>query len=345
MIVEELNPRAHAEWDAYVDASPLGNCYHLTAWGTVASRAYGHRAPYLVAREHAGGPIRGGLPLLIIQSPIGRYVTNAMFGGYCPVLAETPEVRRALLDGALDLVRRVRASRFTFKAIHEAECPPGFARQDLGGVATLSLEGGPDELWKRFRNKTRNAIRKAQKSDLEVRAGAEELPRFYDVLAQNYHRKGTPIYGVAIMRELCAALPTSTEIVTLWKDGQAISGALVLYHKDVVYVPFCSSRAEHFNLNPNNLIYWEIMRRASARGMKTLDFGRSPIGSSSMAFKLGWGAVETPQPHFTYRADGKQPSAIQADDPWARRAIELWQRLPRKVADRLGPWVHGSFFV
>lgn len=344
MIVETLTAKDHAAWDAYVGAHPLGNAYHLRAWGTVAQRAYGHRAPYLVAREHAGGPLQGVLPLLVIASPVSRYLTTAMFGGYGAILASTPRARRALVDGALDLARRERAGHLTIKAIHEPSCPVGFEQRDQGSVATLSLKGGPDALWKRFRNKTRNAVRKAEKSGLELREGLAELPHFYDVLAQNYHRKGTPIYGARVMEELCAALPDTTEVVTLRKDGRAISGALVLFHADTVYVPFCSSRAEHFSLNPNNLIYWEIMQRAARRGMKTLDFGRSPRGSSALAFKLGWGAVETPEPHFVYALGGSSPG-VDAEDPWARRAIELWQRLPRPIADRLGPWVHGNFFV
>jgi FemAB-related protein (PEP-CTERM system-associated) len=344
MIVEEITPRAFAEWDAYVEASPRSNCYHRSAWATVAGRAYGQRAPFLAARERAGGPMRGALPLFVIRSPVGCYVTSAMFGAYGAILADGPEARAALLDGAVDLARKAGARHLTLKAIDEPECPPGFVAHRDGAVATLSLAGGEDALWKGFRNKTRNAVRKAQKSEMELRGGPAELPHFYDVLAQNYHRKGTPIYGVAVMRALVDALPDRSDVVTLWKDGQAISGAMVLYHRDVVTVPFASSRAEHFNLNPNNLIYWEIMRRALARGMKTLDFGRSPLGSSSMAFKVGWGATETPQPQLV-RALRGEVGHVNPDDPWARRAVRLWQRLPRPVADRLGPWVHGHFFV
>ena len=39
-------------------------------------------------------------------------------------------------------------------------------------------------------------------AELELREGRSQLPHFYDVLAQNYHRKGTPIYGDAVMRAL-----------------------------------------------------------------------------------------------------------------------------------------------
>ena len=40
------------------------------------------RAPFLVAREAAGGPIRGVLPLFVVRRPFGAYLTSGMFGAY-----------------------------------------------------------------------------------------------------------------------------------------------------------------------------------------------------------------------------------------------------------------------
>jgi FemAB-related protein (PEP-CTERM system-associated) len=342
--VERIGPGGSVAWDAYVDAHPRGSLYHRWAWRTVAERAYRLRTPFLVARERAGGPISGLLPLFVVDSPLGRYVTSCMFGGYGAILADSEGARLALVGEACRVTREVRARNLKLKALHEADCPPGFTRFDLGAVATLSLEGGEDELWKRVRGKARNAVRKAQKSDMELRVGPRELGPFYDVLAGNYHRKGTPIYGFAVMKELHAALGPSAEAVTLWKDGRVVCGALVLYDKSTVYVPFCSSRADAFHLNPNNLIYWEIMRRACARGMTTLDFGRSPLGSGSMAFKLHWGAGTTPQPYFVHTAHGEPPT-LDTEGAGVQRLIKIWQRMPRRVVDVLGPWVHGRFLV
>src|SRR5438876_1123535 len=83
-----------------------------------------------------------------------------------------------------------------------------------------------------------------------LRAGPGELAPFYDVLAENMHRKGTPIYGFPMMRELAGALGDRAEVVTLWKDGAAISGGFTIHHKGTVYVPFASSRAAAFHMNP-----------------------------------------------------------------------------------------------
>jgi len=343
-VVEKLASASGAEWDAYVDAHPRGNLYHRYVWRSVAERAYRMKTPFLVARDRPHGAIRGVLPLFVVGSLGRRYVTTSLFGGYGAIVADSEAARCALLDEACLVTRDVGARHLKIKAIEEPVCPPGLRSFERGAVATLSLEGGEDSLWKRFRDKARNAVRKAQKSGLELRVGPRELPHFYDVLAGNYHRKGTPIYGYAVMESLSVELRDGAEVVTLWQDGTVISGALVIYDKGTVYVPFCSSRADAFRLNPNNLIYWEIMRRACARGMKTLDFGRSPLGSGSLAFKLHWGAHTTPQPYFVYTARGSPPT-LDVDAPAVQRLIQLWQRLPRPVADALGPWVHGHFLA
>ena len=88
MIIEELTPSANREWDAYVEAHPDANCYHLRAWKTAAESAYGIEAPFLVARESGGGPVRGVLPLFVIRAgPGSAYLTTGLFGAYGPVLA------------------------------------------------------------------------------------------------------------------------------------------------------------------------------------------------------------------------------------------------------------------
>jgi hypothetical protein len=146
------------------------------------------------------------------------------------------------------------------------------------------------------------------------------------------------------MDALCAGMGGRAEPVCLWKDGVAVTGALVIYDKEVVHVPFASSRLEAFKLNPNNLVYWEIIRRACARGMRTLDFGRSPDGSGALTFKLRWGASPTPQPVFVHTASGKPPN-LDVESPSVQTFIRNWKRLPRTAADLLGPWMTGHLLV
>jgi len=305
----------------------------------VAERAYRLRAPYLVARD-AGGRVCGVLPLLLVDAPLRSYAVTGLFGAYGRVLCDHPDVGRELIDAAWNLTEENGLSCLVHKGLgldEPALDGASFQCLDRWVTATLSLEGGEESVWGRLRSEIRNRIRKAQRSGFELRTGVAELPAFYDVLAENMHRKGTPIYGLRFMQELVRAFGARAEVIVLAKDGQVVSGALVLDHAGVVNVPFVSSRQSVFHLCPNNLLYWEIIQRAIRRGMSELDFGRSPRHSSNLDFKLRWGAQAVAQP-FHVRARGKAPAFDQtsATVQWLVRA---WRVLPRPLVDALGPAV------
>lgn len=342
--VEELTPGGAAEWDAFVTAQATSEHFHLALWRTVGERAYGLRAPYLLCRG-ADGAVRGVLPLFIVRRPFGTFMTNGLFGAYGPLLADA-EARAALLARARELAEEARAHHITLKQLGDDPPPPGYVLRDTSVIATLVLADTADKVWRGFRDKTRNAVRKAQKQSLSFHEDPADLAEFYDVLAENMHRKGTPIYGIAFFRELLAALlkDGGGGLAVLRHEGRVVSGGIVAYHRDRVYVPFASSRPSAFHLNPNNLLYWELMQRAIARGARVFDFGRSPRDSSTLAFKLHFGATTQPMPFHILPLRGAAP-AMDSHDPAVQRLVQLWQRLPRQLADVLGPPICGRFLI
>ncbi len=339
MIVEELEPASYAEWDHYVDQHPMSTCYHLRAWKTVAERAYRLRAPFLIARENKGGPCQGVLPSYLIQGFLQSHMTNGLFGAYGSVLANSREARLALVDHAIQLSKKKNVHFFMLKTLEEPSFEENLnlAKLDSWVIATLALQPDPQMMWKSLRDKIRNCVRKAERSDLKVRFGDDQLPHFYEVLAQNMHSKGAPIYGIRFMRELVEALPGRTDIITLWKDNQVISGAFLIYHRKTVYVPFASSRPEFLAMSPNNLLYWEIIKRGCERKMDILDFGRSLKDSGPLKFKLGWGAQTQSQPSYVFSPRGKTLNLNPDDDRLVSFFVRQWKRMPRKITDSVGP--------
>jgi FemAB-related protein (PEP-CTERM system-associated) len=339
MIIEELDPAAAQEWDAYVTAKADANCYHLHGWRAVGERGYGLRAPFLAARTRLRGELLGVLPLFFVGGALSRgYATTGLFGAYGRVLSESEQIGRALIDEASFRAARAGLGSLRCKALGEEPCAKGFTELPHWVVATLPLPKSAAEAWEGLRGKVRNCIRKAQRFGFEVREGRGEVDGFYDVLAENMHRKGTPIYGLPMMRALVDAFGPAANVITLLHEGRTVSGAILLTFNGAVTVPFASSRPGSFHMNPNNLLYWEIISRACAAGLHTLDFGRSVRDSTPLAFKLGWGAVTTPQPLLVRTLRGKAPR-MDGESPVVRGLVALWQRLPRQLADLLGPWV------
>ncbi len=337
MIAAELLPVEHAAWDEFVDGRAGANCYHARAWHTAARAAYRLRAPMLVARERPGGPIRGVLPLFIVPKLPRRYATTGMFGAYAPLLADTAEAGAALLREALRVARDAGATHLSLKALGDEPPLPGFARSDAYAIATLDLAPDADAMWKRVGSKIRNMVRKGEKSALTLRTGRDLVDDCYDVLAENYHRLGTPIYGRPLVRAIVDAFGPRAQVFALAHAGRVVAAAITLRHRDTVTVPFASARPSALALSPNHLLYWEIVKAACRDGARVLDFGRSKRDTGPLAFKLHWGAKLLPQPLFHYPLAGSPPPADGALSPAESLVNRLWPRLPRRVADTLGP--------
>jgi hypothetical protein len=84
-------------------------------------------------------------------------------------------------------------------------------------------------------------------------------------------------------------------------------------------------------------MYWEVMRRAAARGLRLFDFGRSKLGTGAFAFKKNWGFAPAPL-HYRFRlAAGAEIPDLNPLNPKYRLFIAAWKRLPLPVANALGP--------
>jgi len=345
MVLEELDAAAAAEWDAYVCGKQAANCYHLHGWRSAGERSYGLRAPYLVARSRPRGELLGVLPVFFVRgAPLRGYATTGLFGSYGAVLAEDDGIAALLLREACRRARDAGLASFRFKGLGEEPAPIGFTPLKHWVIATLPLWTSPEQAWAGIRGKERNLVRKAREHGLEVRRGPQGVAAFYDVLADNMHHKGAPIYGRRFIEELLRAFPTFAEVVTVNQGSLCVAGAVTLTFKGVMTIPFLSSRPDSLWLRPNVLLVWDLISRACAAGVSTLDFGTSLRGSSSLAFKLHWGARITPRSILVRALRGRPPS-MDLESRAIRAGVALWQRLPRAWADALGPQVCARFLA
>ena len=117
-----------------------------------------------------------------------------------------------------------------------------------------------------------------------------------------------------------------------------VGGLVAIHFADAVTVPWASTLRDERHRCPNNQIYWEALRWSIARGARCFDFGRSPRGSGTHGFKLGWGAVERPLAWLRLAPDGR-PLAMAGPEAgaWLERLSRLWSRLPVALTARLGP--------
>jgi len=128
------------------------------------------------------------------------------------------------------------------------------------------------------------------------------------------------------------------DLVVVKDRSDTVGGAIVFSFRETVEVPWVSCSRPHFDKCPNNLLYWEILRRACEQGFRLFDFGRSSPNSGAAVFKMRWGArAEQLYWHYILPEGAALPRETSSANPRFRLASALWKRMPRAVTNFLGP--------
>ena len=187
--------------------------------------------------------------------------------------------------------------------------------------------------------KQRAMVRKGIKNGLksEIDTGVD---RFFALYADNVHRHGTPALRQRYFEALRQHFGDDCEVLTVTgADGQLLSSVLSFYFRDEVLPYYAGDDWAARDLAANDFKYWELMRRACARGLKIFDYGRSKVGTGPYSFKKNWGFE--PQPlHYEYCLYKRD--AVPQNNPANKKyklMIETWRRLPLGFANWLGPFV------
>jgi serine/alanine adding enzyme len=148
---------------------------------------------------------------------------------------------------------------------------------------------------------------------------------------------GTPVWPKRLYAEQFNYFKNDTEIALINQGDQPIATALLIHYQDQSCVPSASAYRKYLNLSPNNLMYWEIIRRCIKRGSTRFDFGRSTLNAGTYNFKKQW--VKNPRQQiwqYNLLTIDELPE-LNPSNPKFRIAINIWKHLPLRVANALGP--------
>ncbi len=295
---------------------------------------------YAVEARTADGQTCGFLPLAYVSSALfGRFLVSLPYLNSNGVLAVSPDVQTALVDRAVEMADELNVRHLELRG----EAPIDHAM--LNGKLTskvhmrLKLPTTADALWKKYDAKVRNQVRKGEKSDLTVRwGGPDKLDDFYAVLSHNMRDLGTPIYAKNFFAAILATFPGQAELCVVSAGPRPVAAALLLHGNGITEVPTASSLREFNPTCANMLMYRHLVDRAVERGQAVFDFGRSTTDGPTFKFKKQWGADAHPAT-WQYHLRTGELGEMRPDNPRYQRAIQLWQRLPVRVTQWIGPQI------
>ncbi|MGE5652242.1 FemAB family XrtA/PEP-CTERM system-associated protein [Noviherbaspirillum sp. UKPF54] len=334
-VVHLLTPKDASRWDAFVTSCPQATFFHRSGWKTVIEQAFGHRTWFYYAE--CGGKIVGVLPLAEIRSRLfGHSLGSLPFCVYGGIATESEAAYQALDSAAQALARNLGVDHLEYRLM--APQHPDWPAKHL--YATFRKPILPDEEQNMLAipKKQRAMVRKGIKAGLQSRID-DDIDSFYSAYAASVHRLGTPVFSRKYFRLLKQVFGDDCELMSVLHQGRVIAGLMSFYFRDEVLPYYGGGTNEARALAGNDFMYWELMRRASARGCRVFDFGRSKAGTGAFDFKKNWGFV--PQPlHYEYQLH--RATSVPDNNPLNpkyRYFIEAWRRLPLPVANFVGPFI------
>ena len=306
-------------------------------WLTVLHEGLGHEVYALEATTN--GAVTGYLPLAFLRSLLfGRFLVSLPYLNSNGVVASSPDVAEALIAQSVKLAETLRVRYLELRHEQPIEHPALTKTLSSKVHMRLVLPTSTEALWKGFDAKVRNQVRKAEKHDLRVTWGGDELLEpFFAVLAENMRDLGTPVYGQRLFREILRGFPEDSELcVVRTPEGKPIAAAMLLHGPGITEVPTASSLRAFNATCANMLMYRHLLDRAVNRGQTLFDFGRSTVDGSTFRFKKQWGAEPHPANWQYYERSGTV-GEMRPDNPRYQRMIRTWQRLPVWATRLLGP--------
>lgn len=325
-----------ADWDAFLSSQDTASFYHLFAWKQINESSFGHTTYYLAATEE--GQFSGVLPLVYINSLLfGKILCSMPFVNLGGVCVADPQAETMLLGEAKSIVSKEGIGYLEFRNMYKlaADLPTSEHKVSM----TLELASDPDVIWKSLKPKQRQEVRRAAvKNELQVVSGGEEmLDLFFPIIAASWRSLGTPIYKKEYFRTILQNFPDKTRIFVVMHNNIPIATAFNGYYQETVEGMWLGILSQFKKLNPNNVLYWEMIKHACENNFKRFHLGRSSVDSGGEFFKKKWNA-EAKQLYWQYHLGTlSEIPQLNVNNPKYSLAIKAWRKMPLKFTIWLGP--------
>jgi CelD/BcsL family acetyltransferase involved in cellulose biosynthesis len=284
-------------WESYVFAHKEASFFHRFIWGRILEEGgIGKRLYFLAENKNE---IVGIFPAFIVYKPILN-IRCLPLSDYGSPLVSHPQVLTHLLKNIKrQLIKdfcvylSFRAPKFLtfFNAI-----PKGYEKELSSYGIRLNISGdNVDRIWKeKISKKRRNRIRKAMKSNIDIKLGGatKDLIIYYKLYNDTMHRKGVSSANPKLFASIFRNLQPQRDFLIMLSeyDGRFIAGNLAFLFRDGIYLWGNVSSKEFLSLCPNDLLYWYLIEYACERGYNFVDFGPSSIHKDrTYLFKIQFG--------------------------------------------------------
>ncbi|MCX6786153.1 MAG: peptidoglycan bridge formation glycyltransferase FemA/FemB family protein [Candidatus Komeilibacteria bacterium] len=237
----------------------------------------------------------------------------------------------------LELARTIKNDLgYKYVAFRLAFLPENFGQKNLklepvsAYVINTADQDNEETFLARASIKTRNQIKKAQKSGLIIKNLAKNrLEDIYNLYQENMRWHGTPPKSMDFFRDFFSCFNERCFALGAFAEDKLIGVNLAVTAEAGLKLFFNFSNRAYRNQCVNDLLYFKMLTLAQQTGVRHFDLGTCANDDSGhIHFKLGFGAVKIPLWHLSYGSMERKLYFFYQQK--RRNLIMRWKRLSRK---------------
>jgi hypothetical protein len=337
MIIKLISDNKKDDWERYIIENPYSIAWHSYEWSKVLKKKYGIDFYPLAAID--GSKIVGVLPLYKVQTFLGKKnlisIPYTVAGG---ILANSESISMALLKRAIDIYEEQQCNSITLKQ---------YKIRIMGDLKTdenyynreLELSDNIDLLWSSISSFNQQKIKESQKKITDLYHPSQDLDSFYKLLFKHSHNKGLPCVDKKWIKELIDFNMYS--IALLREDNLIVAGTLIKKFKNTISFPFtCINDQSEQNLLFAYNLYWRLLIKFSAEGIKIFHSGRIPKNNKTELYRLGWGG-KIYNYYYQYYPIKDEIKTESEKKRGRKRDIlsSIWKNIPPEISKFMGPYI------
>lgn len=321
-------------WQEFLTGRASGSLFHRWEWQDVIEAGFGVRVNRLGLFDN-NGVLRGLLPLMERKMSVLKLAGSSLSGTATPHSGPLGPVALAEVLAAVEAYAREKRIDYLEIRLQDVQDKEVFEQNGytVEELLTLDLQISQDEesLWKGLEVRCRNAVRKAEKSGVEVivpQSLDEWLEPYYELSCGVYRRQEKePPFTKEYFTALWQNLYSSGDLLVLLAryEGKIIAGQIFPRDRNMGYYLDGVSDREYNKVAPNNLLQWEYLKRAHMLGVELYDMVGANIPSIAK-FKKSFGSTER---SYLYAYRNRSMAARIGRSVYAKRGDTIKKFLKR----------------
>ncbi|MDO6425483.1 FemAB family PEP-CTERM system-associated protein [Thalassotalea sp. 1_MG-2023] len=324
-------------WDNYVRTHKQGSFFHLSGWMSVISKSFGHSCYYIMAED--GDQVLGVLPLVEVKSALfGHALISTPFCVYGGAIADNDDVVRELESHAKTLSESLEVDYLELRYRHAQN--NGLLLKQVHSTFGCELAEDSEQILAKVKKKQRAVIRHSLKNELKHQV-THDVEQFYQLLSESYRNLGTPIFSKQYFENLMNEFSQNADILVVNDaEGNPSNAVMNFYFNDQVLPYYGGGNSASRAIKSADYMYYQVMCHAKEeKGSQWYDFGRSKHDSGPYKYKKNWGMEPEPLHYYYHLVNAKELPNLSPNNPKYKLFINLWQKLPLKVSQFLGPFL------